>query len=204
MSHLASRDPLVSQTGAPQDTEHGARAVCIDQADVFQHPLLENPPASSAPAGVRRSYSGLAHRAAQSCRRCPLLAGCLYDAVVRHDVAGYAAGTTARERNKVRSLLGITVEPESLDTLAGVSGGNRPVDHDEVVRLRAANPDESLERLAQRLGCSLSTVKRHLRQERSGGGTTRRQPRPLPSMAAVLATARRVLDAERSRGSAAA
>jgi hypothetical protein len=77
------------------------------------------------------------------------------------------------------------------------------VDHDEVVRLRAANPDESLERLAQRLGCSLSTVKRHLRQER-GAVRTRKPPRPMPSMRHVLAAARRVLDREHGRGSTAA
>ena len=53
---------------------------------------------------------------------CPLMAHCLYEAVVRHDVAGYAAGTTAAQRVKIRALLGISVEPENLDTLAGVIG----------------------------------------------------------------------------------
>ena len=54
----------------------------------------------------------------------------------------------------------------NFDTLAGVTGRHHQVNHSEVVRLRHAKPDESLEMLAHRLGCSLSTVKRHLRRER--------------------------------------
>jgi AraC-like DNA-binding protein len=179
------------------------RAACLDQAAVFQHPLLEEPPTSAATASERRDHRRLEQHAAESCRRCPLLADCLYDAVVRHDVAGYAGGTTARERARIRSALGIVVTPENLDTLAGVTGGSRPVDHDEVIRLRAANPDESLERLAQRLGCSLSTIKRHLRRERSGQAPVRTGVRPMPSTAEVLLAASRVLDGERPQKNAA-
>ena len=84
-----------------------------------------------------------------------------------HDVAGYVGGTTPAQRARIRGRLRITVAPEDFDTLAGVTGGHRQVDHDEVVRLRHAHPDESLETLAHRLGCSLSTVKRHLRRERN-------------------------------------
>ena len=50
------------------------------------------------------------------------------------------------------------MEPENFDTLAGVTGRHHQVNHSEVVRLRHAKPDESLEMLAHRLGCSLSTV----------------------------------------------
>ncbi len=189
-----SESPSESQPGPrPADAVHVRRARCLDHADVFRHPLLEEPPNGGAAAAVRRPYGVLERQAADTCRSCPLLAPCLYDAVVRHDVAGYAGGTTARERAKIRALLGVTVEPENLDTLAGVTGGNRPVDHDEVLRLRTGNPDESLERLAQRLGCSLSTVKRHLRRERRGMGTTPISPRAVPTIGAVLAATRTVL-----------
>ena len=177
--------------------EPTGRARCVDQTAVFQHPLLEEPPAASAPAEVRRDYAALEQSAAETCRACPLLASCLYDAVVRHDVAGYAGGTTARERVRIRAALGITVEPENLDTLAGVTAGNRPVDHDEVVRLRAANPDESLERLAHRLGCSLSTVKRHLRSERNGRAPAHKPARAQPSLREVLGATRSALNTDR-------
>jgi hypothetical protein len=99
-------------------------------------------------------------------RGCPLIVDCLYRAVVEYDVAGYVAGTTPSQRAQIRGRLDITVEPENFDTLAGVTGPHHQVNHSEVVRLRNANPDESLEMLAHRLGCSLSTVKRHLRRER--------------------------------------
>jgi hypothetical protein len=188
----------------PIETLPALRARCLDRAETFQHPLLEEPPSGGAPAVTRRTYAALEQQAAETCCRCPLLAGCLYEAVVRHDVAGYAAGTTARQRVKIRALLGISVEPENLDTLAGIVGGNRPVDHDEVVRLRAANPGESLERLAQRLGCSLSTVKRHLRRERGNTGTVRRPERAQPSMEDVIGAARTALHPQRREGSAAA
>ena len=63
-------------------------------------------------------------------------------------MAGVAGGTTAAQRTQIRRRLGITVDPEDFDTLAGVVGRNRQVDHDEVIRLRNANPHESLETLA--------------------------------------------------------
>ena len=131
------------------------------------------------PARVRRQYAALAAEATEICASCPLLTACLYRAVVDYDVAGFVAGTTQRQRGEIRARLGVEVEAEDFDSLAGVVGGQRSVDHDEVVRLRRTHPDESLERIARRLGCSLSTVKRHLRRERNepaavdGRGTAR-------------------------------
>ena len=95
-------------------------------------------------------------------------------------------GRDDRSGSEARSApgSGSRSRPEDFDSLAGVVGGQRTVDHDEVVRLRRAHPDESLERIARRLGCSLSTVKRHLRRERNEPaaadrrGTDRVRPRP--------------------------
>ena len=140
---------------------------CATATDVFCNPLLEDGVSASSTAEQRRAAAVLAARAAAICAECPLMSSCLYDAVVEHDVAGVAGGTTARQRQTLRSMLRVTVEPEDFDTLAGVVGRNRQVDHDEVVRLRNANPHESLETIAMRLGCSLSTVKRHLRRARA-------------------------------------
>lgn len=166
---------------------------CHEFASLFQHPLLEEPPAASAPADQRRQHMMLTRKAENVCQTCPLLKQCLYNAVVRYDVAGYAAATTVRQRQEIRSRLGITVAPEDFDTLAGITARHRQVDHDEVVRLRNANPHESLETLAHRLGCSLSTVKRHLRRHRNEAHRPRVQPRPLPSMTEVLAAFRLVV-----------
>ncbi len=147
-----------------------AKTGCVTSADVFQDRLLEEPPTANASATDRRRYAQLVQRAAQICGDCPLQAGCLYRAVAEYDVSGFVGGTTQRQRAEIRRRLGIRVDPEDFDTLAGVTGPNRQVDHTEVVRLRNADPNETLENIARRLGCSLSTVKRHLRRARSEAG----------------------------------
>lgn len=165
-----------------QTAVHG----CIDNADLYQHPLLEEPPTASAPADQRRQHMMLARKAENLCLECPLMQQCLYNAVVKHDVAGFVAGTTERQRQEMRNRLRITVQAEDFDTLAGVTARHRQVDHDEVVRLRNANPHESLETLAHRLGCSLSTVKRHLRKHRNESRQPAAAKRFVPSMQQVM------------------
>lgn len=180
---------------------------CIQYASLFQDPLIEEPPRAGAAASQRRRYATLANQAAQICSDCPLRRSCLYTAVAEHDVAGIVAGTTQRERAAIRRDLNITVEPENFDVLAGASPMNRPVDHQEVVRMHRANPGESLDRIADRLGCSLSTVKRHLRQERqwADGADEQQQPggQQRPTTAQVMAAADRVVTSGRAsrRGS---
>jgi AraC-like DNA-binding protein len=95
----------------------------------------------------------------------------------------------------------VRVQPEDFDTLAGVIGG-RQIDHTEVLRLRAAHPDESLETLAGRLGCSLSTVKRHLRRERTAPSVPA-VAGSRPKLREVLAAAAEVTATGRSRARAA-
>ena len=192
MSTSSTPTPLST---APISTSTVA-ASCAVLREVFQHPLREEPPTRAALAAERRQHAELVAAASTACSGCPLVAPCLYRAVVEHDVAGFAGGTTARQRREIRRLLDVTVRPEDLDTLAGVVGG-RQVDHQEVLRLRAAHPDESLEVLAGRLGCSLSTVKRHLRRERtlpSRPGTGGVKPR----LAQVLAAAAEVTGGDRT------
>ena len=133
-------------------TSRGTTTGCVQDAALFQDPLLEEPPTASAPVEVRRRHAVLEREADLLCHACPLLEKCLYAAVVHHDVAGYAAGTTRKQRAELRAQLGVRVEPEDFDTLSGVTRHHRQVDHGEVVRLRHANPHESLEQLAQRLG----------------------------------------------------
>lgn len=181
----------------PRPTSSSPKPRCVELASVFQHPLLEEPPAVTATTSVRRRHAGLVAQAEQACSGCPLIERCRYAAVVEHDVAGYVGGTTPAERAQIRRALALDVAPEDFDTLAGVTGRHRQIDHDEVVRLRHAHPDESLETLAHRLGCSLSTVKRHLRRERRTPSARRTAPAK-PTMAAVLAAATDVLDRTRA------
>jgi DNA-directed RNA polymerase specialized sigma24 family protein len=183
------------------------RPVCADHTAVFHHPLLEVPPAAAAPSESRRRYTELEQRARSLCASCPLFTGCLYEAVAVHDVAGFVAGTTARERNKIRALLGIRLASEDFDAMAGAPMGHRQVDRSEVVRVRRAYPHDSLDQLARRLGCSLSTIKRHLRAARAAQATqatTDRQRTTQPSLARVLRTAAAVRTGVSSRRAVAA
>lgn len=157
---------------------------CVSNAVVFRQ--LEDHTTGWGEQGAARA------RAAAVCAECPLARQCLYDAVVRFDVAGFVAGTTPQERRAIRARAGVRVESENFDTAAGVTAGGRPVDRDEVLRLRRVNPDETLEQLAQRLGCSTSTVKRHLRKVRAGA-TIERPARRVPTQDDVVAAARAVL-----------
>jgi len=160
---------------------------CVKYAGLFQDPMLEDQLPHSASSDERRRYASLEHAAADICASCPLLSPCLYRAVVEHDVAGFVAGTTQKQRLEIRARLSVKVEAEDLDTLAGVARQHRQVDHSEVVRLRSVHPDESLEQLARRLGCSLSTVKRHLRTERRSPGARAFGDQQLPTQCQVLA-----------------
>ena len=161
---------------------------CVERADLFQNSLLEDPPTSMS-ADERRRASALRSEATRICAQCPLQNSCLYTAVVEHDVAGFVAGTSERERKQIRRRLGWKVERENLDSMAGAFAQNRPVDHDEIVRIRRANPHESLETLAHRMGCSLSTIKRHLRRHRL------EQTEPRPKKTPIKPTLRRVMAA---------
>ncbi len=163
---------------------------CAVDVDLYLHPLLEEPPAkSSAEPGTWNEYQSLVARARTSCSACPLLADCLYKAVVHTDVSGYVGCTTPLERRAIRKRVGITVRTEDLDAYAGTRGDRQPVEHDDVLRMRAAHPDDSLETIAERLGCSLSTVKRHLRRARKDaaeGGPDQEEQVAIPTMDQVF------------------
>lgn len=180
------------------ETTAASIPVCVEFDSLFQHPLMEGQ-ATPKDVDERRQQMMMQRKAENLCLECPLMTRCLYTAVVEHDVAGYVAGTTPRQRAEMRTLLGVKVEAEDLDTLAGVCAPNRQVDHDEVVRLRNANPFESLDSIAQRLGCSLSTVKRHLRRARTEGGAE--EPRRVPPSLEQVMHAYRTVTARASRRS---
>ena len=61
----------------------------------LRHPLVEDPPRGSLTRADKERQGRLLARARVVCEACPLRTPCLYDAVVRHDVAGFVAGTTA-------------------------------------------------------------------------------------------------------------
>lgn len=164
----------------------GSMTGCSARTDIFQHRLMEEPPPASATRRTRERYDQLVREAKTLCASCPLFTDCLFSAVAEHDVSGFVAGTTAAQRRSMRNLLDVEVQADDFDQLAGARGTRRPVSHEEVLRLRTQYPNDSLESLAMRLGCSLSTVKRHLRRARRGQSPATKAPRHRPEVNAVL------------------
>ncbi len=167
----------------------GTATACVTFSNVFLHPLMDD---ATGPAtrGERREQQMLRTQAEKMCAGCPLLAQCLSDAVTRYDVAGYVAGTTKRQRQEIRNRLGVQVSPDEFDSFAGVSSG-RQFDGSEILRIRAANPTLPLSVIASKVGCSVSTVKRHLRRGGEDGARAQRTT-VLPSPSEVLAVAQEV------------
>jgi hypothetical protein len=175
----------------------GAMTGCTARTDIFQHRLMEDPPPTSATRRTRERYEQLVREAKSVCASCPMFTDCLFTAVAQHDVSGFVAGTTAAQRRSMRNLLDVEVQADDFDQLAGARGTRRPVSHEEVLRLRTQHPNDSLESLAMRLGCSLSTVKRHLRRARRGQSPASKAPRPRPEVSAVLDAFDAVVDQPR-------
>ncbi len=152
---------------------------CMTYANVFLNPLLDD----TQPAGKhssRREQAMLRAQAEKMCAGCPIQAQCLTNAITKFDVSGFVAGTTKRQRQEIRNRLGVVVHDDDFDAYAGVNSG-RQFDRNEIHRLRVANPNEPLSAIAARVGCSVSTIKRHLRRiERDGLAPAPRKVRPTP------------------------
>ena len=103
-----------------------------------------------------------AHR---KCAGCPLMVDCLYRAVVEMDVSGFVACTTETDRHKMRAELGIQVAQPAFP-FGGARVGGGPLSHDAVMMMRHAYPKDTCGQLAERLDCSTSTIKRHMRRAR--------------------------------------
>lgn len=122
----------------------------------------------------------------RDCARCPYLVDCLYRAVVEVDVYGYAACTTAEDRNNIRRMLGIELQRDGNDSDGMSRIGNGPVNHASVLAMRHAYPQDSFGQLAERLRCSLSTVKRHMRRAREVAQAAPMPARRTPTVDEVL------------------
>ena len=175
-----------------------ANTPCVKFAHLFQNPLLEDEEPRRESATERRQRAALRARAASLCAGCPFQEQCLTDAVVHHDVAGVVAGTTEAQRLEICARLEVEVDPVDNDSFAGVNSG-RAFNQDEIRRLRMSNPTQPLSAIAARLGCSVSTVKRHLRRAAAKGEEETTIQRITPSRAQVMAAAADVLGTSTER-----
>ena len=172
---------------------------CVAHSELYLNPLLDETIPTTTAAN-RRELALLKSRAERLCESCPLQARCLTDAVTKYDVSGFVAGTTRRQRQEIRARLGIKLAADDFDSYVGVSSG-RQFDHDEIVRMRKANPTEPLSAIAARVGCSISTVKRHLRRIEKESETPKPSSKPAPTPDQVMKIARSL---RRSAGRSAA
>ncbi|WP_185975742.1 WhiB family transcriptional regulator [Tessaracoccus rhinocerotis] len=173
---------------------------CVEFSNIFLHPLLDESQGVSNQAN-RREQAMLRTQAEKMCAQCPLQAQCLTDAVTKFDVSGFVAGTTKRQRQEIRARLGVNLADDDFDSYAGVTSG-RQFDRAEIHRLRMANPTEPLSAIAARVGCSVSTVKRHLRRIEREGLPTRTNESRTVTPEEVMAVAADVVNGTRRSAAA--
>ncbi len=97
--------------------------------------------------------------------------------------------TVESDRRAIRRQLGIQLEQPGTTPYGAARAHGGPISHEAVMGARQAHPADTCQQLAERLGCSISTVKRHLRRAREQHSNSAPIPtatRPAPSTEAVL------------------
>jgi hypothetical protein len=162
---------------------------CVSEPEIYED--LNSSPArhdiTAAEWELLAARRAAAHR---QCAGCSLMVDCLYRAVVEVDVSGFAACTTETDRQVIRRQLGIVIQQPATGPYGAPRVGGGPVSHEAVTTLRQAYPKDTCNQLAERLGCSTSTVKRHLRRAREQkldkAGPADSSSPDLPTIEAVL------------------
>jgi hypothetical protein len=142
--------------------------------------------ANELDAAARAGLGEVLAQAHRRCAGCPVLVDCLYRAVVEVDVSGFAACTTEADRAAIRDRLGITVDTSPAGTYGPARLGVGPIDHEAVLAARTSHPKDTCQQLAERLGCSTSTIKRHLRRARAEADQAAVAPAPSPRRVPTL------------------
>lgn len=176
------------------------------QANSHIYLSLERPPGRNAAKTKVDAYDRYTTMAREWCaNRCPLFAECLQEALAGPGIDGFVAGTTEMERKRLRETMGIVQTTLSMDRFAGTSPPKRSVQNGKgydlsiVAEAVAEDPDASHEVLAERLGISAATVKRHRKKlmaqaPEAGKKVKEATPEPVqdPSPDALVATFRQM------------
>jgi len=140
---------------------------CAEDPMTFLDDALETPLGRHGlTAAMRRDVARKRAEAHRRCAACPIFTDCLYRAVVEVNVSGFVACTTESDRQDLRRRLGVSVTDAEIASFGAARLGGGPVDHAAVIAMRQSHPNDTCQQLAERLGCSTSTVKRHLRRAR--------------------------------------
>lgn len=160
---------------------------CARKPEVYLDERMQSPPTRTDVSRAEwERLTGQLATVHRGCAGCPFLVDCLYRAVVEVDVYGYAACTTPADRQFIRRKLGIEIKQPSAGPFSPPRTGAGPIDHESVLALRQSHPNDTCIQLAQRLGCSTSTIKRHLRRAREAqAGMSPIERRP-PTVEEVL------------------
>ncbi len=160
---------------------------CAAEPEVYLDERLQGPFTRTTATRIEWEHlnqqRAVAHR---NCAGCPFLVDCLYRAVVEVDVYGYAACTTEAERQLIRRKLGIEIMQPTAGPFSPPRTGAGPIDLEAVITVRQSHPNDTCIQLAQRLGCSTSTVKRHLRKARESHAPSEPLTRRTPTVDEVL------------------
>ncbi len=163
---------------------------CVAVPEVFQDELLSSTTPGDLSAGEWQLLTVKRASAHRQCAACPMMVDCLYRAVVEVDVSGFVACTTERDRQLIRRQLGIEIVQSSSTPYGTARVGGGPVSHEAVMAVRQSFPNDTCNQLAERLSCSTSTVKRHLRRARQQKLVAVADPAPVtpgtPTVEAVL------------------
>lgn len=170
---------------------HAETPPCAHEPEFYQDELLHSPPERTDITAAEWDQLAVKRASAhRQCAGCPLMVDCLYRAVVEVDVAGFLACTTESDRLRIRQQLGIEVQQIASTPYGVPRVGGGPLSHDAVMAARQTYPKDTCHQLAERLGCSTSTIKRHLRRAREakldGAETPRRSSASAPTIEAVL------------------
>jgi hypothetical protein len=165
---------------------------CAQSPEAYLDENLQSLSVTTLSAAEREQLNATRAALHRQCAACPLMVDCLYRAVVEVDVSGYAACTTEAERVLIRERLGIEVVRSTLTPYGAPRVGGGPVSHEAVLTSRQAYPKDTCQQLAERLGCSTSTIKRHLRRDREQRAA---DALPDPATEQNLPTIDEVLDA---------
>lgn len=167
-----------SQGGVPYTAPTGDQTWCQANSTLYLT-VLSNPPGRDASPDRHADYRALTDAARDWCsHRCPRFAECLRDALAGPEVDGFVAGTTDTERRRLRRTLGVTPQQVDIDRAAGTQPKvGDAFSIERTAQMVAAHPQETNVQLAERLGCSPVTVKRHRakiakRQPRGDGSPT--------------------------------
>lgn len=137
------------QTAAPGEY---VETPCARETDLY---LVElHPDAESV-------NEAAAARARELCQQCPIFTQCLTQALVGPPVSGFVAGTTDKDRRRMRRALKVSERRIDLDEYA-LGSGNRgsQVNYDRLAELLRRHPNADNATIASMADCSETSVKR--------------------------------------------